>query len=81
MPVRNVMSVISFPEDISPSVVQCNINPHDPNTWQTQASLRRELQRAADDAAWAGDMARAAALDTRITALEPELDHELVVPF
>tara|TARA_S200002703_G_C3798820_1_gene246797 strand:- start:2734 stop:2961 length:228 start_codon:yes stop_codon:yes gene_type:complete len=75
------MSVISFPDDISPFMVQCNINPHDPRTWQTQASLKRELQRAADDAAWEGDMARAAALETRITALEPELDHELVVPF
>lgn len=75
------MSVISFPNDISSPIVRCNINPHDPNTWQTQASLRRELQRAADDAAWAGNMARAAALDTRLTELDPELDHELVVPF
>ena len=75
------MSVISFPEDISPSMVQCNINPHDPRTWQTQASLKRELQRAADDAAWEGHLARAAALDTRITALDPELDHQRVVPF
>lgn len=75
------MSVISFPDDISSPIVQRNINPHDPNTWQTQASLRRELQRAADDAAWAGNMARAAALDTRLTELDPELDHELVVPF
>jgi hypothetical protein len=33
------------------------------------------------DAAWEGDMARAAALDTRITALDPELDHQRVVPF
>lgn len=80
MPAPNPKSH-SLRTDISRSMLQCNINPHDPKTWQTQASLRRELQRAADDAAWAGDMARAAALDTRLTGLDPELDHELVVPF
>jgi hypothetical protein len=43
--------------------------------------MMTDTKRAADDAAWEGHLARAAALDTRITALDPELDHQRVVPF
>jgi len=52
-----------------------------PNTWPTQAKIRRQLEIEASDAEWEGDEARAALLRARLTGLDPKLDHELVVPF
>jgi hypothetical protein len=57
------------------------IDPRNTDTWPTQAKLRRQLEIEASDADWNGDAARAAVLRSRLTALDPKLDHELVVPF
>lgn len=60
---------------------ETRIDPRNTDTWPTQAKIRRRLEIEASDADWNGDAARAAVLRSRLTALDPKLDHELVVPF